>query len=86
MKIGKSGVGLAIRIPAAIVKEMNLKPGDEMQIVATGGQRFEVCKMEEPVSEAEQAKKRLEALEYMRKLRFELPENYVFHRDQIYNL
>jgi antitoxin component of MazEF toxin-antitoxin module len=86
MKIGKSGKGLAIRIPAAIAKMLNLKPGDEMQITVTGVQKFEVCKMEEPESEADGMKRRLEALEEIRKMRFTLPADYVFNRNEIYKL
>jgi antitoxin MazE len=86
MKIGKSGNGLAIRIPAAIAKNLNLKPGDEMQITITGGRKFEVCKMEEPEPEADRVRRRLEALEMMRKMRIVLPDDYVFSRNEIYKL
>jgi len=86
MKIGKSGDGLAICIPSAIAKNLNLKPGDEVQITVTGGQKFEVCKMEEPEPKADRVRRRLEALEQIRKMRFALPADYVFNRDQIYKL
>ena len=86
MKIGKHGSGLAIRIPAAIVKKLNLKPGEEVQITLTGVQKFEVCKMEEPESDADRVRKRLEALEEIRKMRVALPANFVFNRDEIYDL
>jgi antitoxin MazE len=86
MKIGKSGNGLTLRIPAAIVKALNLKPGDELQITVTGGQKFEVCKMEEPEPEADRVRRRLEALEMMRKMRIVLPDDYIFNRNEIYKL
>jgi len=86
MKIVKSGNGLAIHIPAAIAKNLNLKPGDEMQITVTGGHKFEVCKMEEPEPEADRVRRRLEALEQIRKMRFALPADYVFNRNEIYKL
>lgn len=86
MKIGKSGDGLAIRIPSAIAKNLNLKPGDEMQITITGGQKFEVCKMEEPEPDADRVRRRLEALEMMRKIRIVLPDDYIFNRNEIYKL
>jgi AbrB family looped-hinge helix DNA binding protein len=86
MKIGKSGKGLAIRIPAAIAKKLNLKCGDELQIAVTGGQKFEVCKMEKPESEADGMKRRLEAIEEMRKMSVSLPADFVFSRDEIYKL
>jgi AbrB family looped-hinge helix DNA binding protein len=84
MKIGKRGTGLAIRIPAAIAKKLNLKPGDEMQITVTGGQKFEVCKMEKPESEADGMKRRLEAIEEMRKMSVSLPADFVFNREEIH--
>ena len=86
MKIGKIGKGLAIRIPAAIAKKLNLNPGDEMQITVTGGQKFEVCKLEKPESDADRLRRRLEALEQIRKMRFRLPDGYVFNRSEIYKL
>jgi antitoxin component of MazEF toxin-antitoxin module len=86
MKIGKSGKGLAIRIPAAIAKKLNLNPGDEMQITVTGRQKFEVCKLEKPESDADRMKKRLEAIEQIRSMRFALPADYVFNRNEIYKL
>jgi antitoxin MazE len=74
MKIGKRGNGLAIRIPAAIVNELNLKPGDEMQITVTGEHQFEVIR----------DRRRLEALEMIRKMSVALPDNYLFNREEIH--
>ena len=86
MKIGKSGSGLAIRIPAEIAKNLNLKSGDEMQFTVTGGQKFEVCRIEKPEPEEVRVRKRQEALEHMRKMRVSLPDGYVFNRNEIYKL
>ena len=86
MKIGKSGNGLTLRIPAAIVKALNLKPGEEVQIAITGGHKFEVCRIEEPESEEAQVKRRQEALERIRKVRIQLPDGYTFSRNDIYKL
>jgi antitoxin component of MazEF toxin-antitoxin module len=41
-KIGRRGSGLWIRIPAAIVRKMNLKVGDEAEIVKCESHGFEL--------------------------------------------
>jgi len=41
-KIGRRGSGLWIRIPAAIVRQMNLKVGGEAEVVSVGEHGFEV--------------------------------------------
>jgi antitoxin MazE len=74
MKIGRRGNDLAIRIPAAIVKELDLKSGEEMQITVTGEHQFEVSR----------DRRRLEALEAIRKLRRPLPPGYKFNREEIH--
>jgi antitoxin MazE len=86
MKIGKSGNGLMLRIPAATVKALNLKPGEEVQIAVTGGHKFEVCRIDEPEPEEVRVRKRQKALEHMRKMRVSLPDGYVFNRNEIYKL
>ncbi len=42
MKVGKRGNALWVRIPAAIVRELNLKAGEEAEIVAVRERSFEV--------------------------------------------
>ncbi len=42
VKLRKRGNGLWITIPAAIVRERNLKPGDEAQFAQIGEQEFEL--------------------------------------------
>ena len=42
MKIGKRGNGLWVRIPAAIVRELHIKPGDGAEVVAIREHSFEV--------------------------------------------
>jgi hypothetical protein len=41
-KIGKRDSGLWIRIPSAIVREMKLKVGGEMEIIGVGESSFEL--------------------------------------------
>ncbi len=42
LKLRKRGKGLWITIPAAIVRERNLKPGDEALFTQTGENEFEL--------------------------------------------
>jgi antitoxin component of MazEF toxin-antitoxin module len=42
MKIGKRGNGLWVRIPAKIVRELNLQSGDEAELVAVREHSFEI--------------------------------------------
>ncbi len=49
MKIGRRGNVLWVRIPAAIVREMKLKPGEAFEVIAVGEHSFEVRRVPEPV-------------------------------------
>lgn len=75
MILAKWGNSLAVRIPSDLVEEMNLKPGEEVRITRNGDHGFVV----------ERDRSRAEALEKLRKLRYTLPEKYVFDRDEIYD-
>jgi len=45
LKLRKRGNGLWITIPAAIVKGLNLKPGDEAKFAQTGEREFELSRV-----------------------------------------
>jgi antitoxin component of MazEF toxin-antitoxin module len=45
VKLRKRGNGFWITIPAAIVREKNLKPGDEAQFTQTGVYEFELSRI-----------------------------------------
>jgi antitoxin component of MazEF toxin-antitoxin module len=45
MKLRKRGNGLWVTIPAVIVREHSLKPGDEAQFTQTGEQEFELSRI-----------------------------------------
>ena len=75
MVLAKWGNSLALRIPSALVEELKLKPGEKVKISRSGDHGFMV----------ERDRSREEALEKLRKLRFTLPERYVFDRDEIYD-
>jgi len=75
MKVSKWGNSLAIRIPAEVVDQLNLAPGDEIKIQVTGADRFQV----------KRDLRRREAIEAIKKLRVPLPPGYVFRRSEIYD-
>jgi antitoxin MazE len=74
MQVSKWGNSLAIRLPAAVVKALELKEGDDIEIRVTGDKAFEVSR--------DQARQR--ALENLRKLSRPFPPGFVFDRDDIY--
>ena len=75
MVLAKWGNSLAVRIPSELVEELNLKPGEKVRISRSGEHGFVV----------ERDRSREEAMEKLRKLRYTLPEKYVFDRDEIYD-
>ena len=75
MKLAKWGNSLALRIPAEVVQKLNLAPGEEIQFEITGEHQFQVSR----------DRRRLEALEAIRKLAKPLPPGYKFNRDEIYD-
>jgi antitoxin MazE len=75
MKFAKWGNSIAVRIPADVVAKLGISPDEEAQIRVTGEHSFEISR----------DRSRQEAIEKMRKLRFVVPDNYVFNRDEIYD-
>ncbi len=74
MQVSKWGNSLAIRLPAAVVKALELKEGDDIEIRVAGQRAFEVGRDES----------RRRAVENLRKLRRPFPAGFVFDRDDIY--
>ena len=72
MRVSKWGNSLAIRLPKALVEDLGLKPGDELELVAATSKRVVVAKDE---------RRRL-AVERMRERAWPMPEGYVFNRDE----
>jgi antitoxin MazE len=75
MKFAKWGNSIAVRIPAEVVAKLGISPNEEAQIKVTGKFSFEVTR----------DRRREEAIEKMRKLRFVVPDDYVFNRNEIYD-
>jgi antitoxin MazE len=74
VKFSKWGNSIAVRIPAEVVAKLGISPDDEAQIKVTGEYSFEITR----------DRRREEALEKMRKLRFVLPDDYVFNREELH--
>jgi antitoxin MazE len=70
MQVAKWGNSLAVRLPATVVKALDLKEGDQIEIRLAHGRRFEVSR----------DRSRERALARLRKLRRPLPPGFVFDR------
>jgi antitoxin MazE len=72
MQVAKWGNSLAIRLPSAVVEALELKPGDDIEIVVAGSRQFEVVR----------DKRKDRALERLRALKRPLPAGFVLDRDE----
>ncbi len=72
MQVSKWGNSLAIRLPATVVKALELKEGDNIEIRVAGSRDLEVSRDES----------RQRALETLRKLSRPLPPGFVFDREE----
>jgi antitoxin MazE len=71
MQVAKWGNSLAVRLPRAVVKALNLKAGDDVEITIAEGRRFTVTR----------DRSRDKALARLRKFRGRLPADFKFDRD-----
>ncbi len=74
MKFAKWGNSVAIRVPAEVVAKLGISPNEEAQIKVTGEFSFEVTR----------DRRRQEAIDNLRKMRFVLPDDYVFNREELH--
>jgi antitoxin MazE len=74
MRVAKRGNSLAVRLPAAVVKALKLKEGDQIEIRVAGKRKLEVAR--DPI--------RQWALEEMERLRVPLPPDFKFNREELY--
>jgi len=70
MKIAKWGNSLAIRLPAIVVEALDLKVGDDVEILAPGQRSMRV----------ETRKSRRELIERLRKYEGRMPPDFKFDR------
>ena len=72
MQISRWGNSLAVRLPAAVVEELGLREGDEIEIAVDAGPRFGVRRKPDPEA----------LLARLRGLRGRLPADFRFDRDE----
>lgn len=72
MQVAKWGNSLAVRLPAAIVKILDLKEGDEIEFAVADSNRVEVAR----------TPSRTELIARLRKFRGRLPKDFKFDRDE----
>ncbi len=73
MMVSKWGNSLAVRLPKALVDQLGLKEGDELNVVAASSGAIEVETKEQ---------RRQRALANMAARNWTLPEGYKFDRDE----
>jgi len=73
MQVSKWGNSLAVRLPKALVDQLGLKEGDELEVVAAANGAIEV--------ETKEAR-RQRALDSIRSRNWTLPPDYKFDRDE----
>ena len=71
MLISKWGNSLAIRLPAAVVKALELNEGDDIEVIVADERVFELRKKP----------RKSDYLERLRKYRGKLPADFIFDRD-----
>ena len=70
MQVSKWGNSLAVRLPATVVNTLDLREGDEIEIVVAGARVFEVRR----------ARSSRDILARLRKYRGRLPADFLFDR------
>lgn len=72
MRVAKWGNSLAVRLPAAIVEQMGLKDGDDIELMFNSKSEAEVARNS----------RKEKALEAIRAMRWKLPADYKFDREE----
>ena len=72
MKVSKWGNSLAVRLPKTLVEDLDLKPGDLLEVVSAAAKRIAVARDE----------RRALAVERMRTRALSIPEDYLFDREE----
>lgn len=72
MQVSKWGNSLAIRLPVSVVEALELEEGDQIQVRVAGAREFEVSR----------DKRREEAVERLRKLKWKFPPDFKFDRQE----
>ena len=72
MRVSKWGNSLAVRLPKAMVEQLGLAPGDELNVVEASKQQLVVEKID----------RRAEFLKQMQQFKWPAPDGYRFDRDE----
>lgn len=72
MMVSRWGNSLAVRLPKALVEQLGLAPGDELNVVEASRRQLAVEKVD----------RRAEFLKQMQQFRWPAPEGYRFDRDE----
>ena len=72
MHVSKWGNSLAVRLPKALVEDLGLRLGDELEIVSASTKRITIAKDE----------RRAMAVERMRARAWPMPQGYAFDRNE----
>ncbi len=75
MQVSKWGNSLAVRLPAAVVKALELREGDDIELVVADARVFEVRKKAE----------REDILSRLRAFRGKLPADFQFDREEAHD-
>ncbi len=72
MLVSRWGNSLGVRLPRALVDDVGLEPGDELEVVAATPNRIVLAKND----------RRAQAVDRMRARAWSVPEGYAFDRDE----
>lgn len=73
MQVAKWGNSLAVRIPAAVAQALELKEGDDIEIIVAEPGTFAIRKRTKEINDF---------LEKVRRFRGRLPADFVFDREE----
>lgn len=74
MRVSKWGNSLAVRLPKTLVDELELIPGDTLDVFSADSDRIVLARSKIAKQKAAQR---------MRKRAFRIPSNYAFDRDDV---
>jgi antitoxin MazE len=72
MQVSKWGNSLAVRLPAAVVEDLQLSEGDEIEITVAGARQFQIAR----------DRSREKALESLKRRARPLPVGFKFDREE----
>ena len=71
MQVSKWGNSLAIRLPASVIKALELREGDDIEVIIAGNRTFEIRRSPE----------KEDLLKRLRQFRGKIPTDFKFERE-----